>query len=497
MLEIFKQKEKALSKMEEAFTGKATSPELSKDKLADMLKTNPELLDAFERAYQENVLGADPQGLFDTNSRQAVDMSNKRPLPANAAEARKKVKPIIDRAVDELLADTSVYVYDGKTDHVEGPKVDAASIVPLTNDDLNELPFPFRPQLTGSLMSVDIKGPSFPHLLFFYERCRDQSLPEKERRYAYHMFRQGLDILDLDGVLYQMLDMNPNAMGNWLPKLVKACEGQEVFKIPATKVAKVPLPLLQLTRRDFEELNRTTMQIVDKWAVKAFELDESKDYFIKTGTYSSKFDFRNARVHEPKEVREIGEYLLYIHYQALQMAGFLSSPCIYGVSTTNEWVVREYIEDKESNPTIYKGLPLHTEFRVFVDCDKDTVIGQSPYWEPNTMKNRFGRWPDANNPNHKHDYVIYKAHEETLMDRYHKNLARVIEGIHGILPKLDLPGQWSIDVMLNGDDLWIIDMALAEQSAFYDCVPKELRRATPENWIPELRTETGAAENAN
>ena len=43
---------------------------------------------------------------------------------------------------------------------------------------------------------------------------------------------------------------------------------------------------------------------------------EDKEYFIKTGTYSSKFDFRNARVSGPKEVRELGEYLLFIHFHA-------------------------------------------------------------------------------------------------------------------------------------------------------------------------------------
>lgn len=57
------------------------------------------------------------------------------------------------------------------------------------------------------------------------------------------------------------------------------------------------------------------------------------------------------------------------------MASPLSQPSIYGVSTTNEWVVREFIPDKEGNPCIYKGLPLHTEYRVFVDCDTDEVLG--------------------------------------------------------------------------------------------------------------------------
>ena len=215
-------------------------------------------------------------------------------------------------------------------------------------------------------------------------------------------------------------------------------------------------------------------------------LDESKEYFIKTGTYSSKYDFRNAYVHGAKEVRELGEYLLFIHHQAVMMAEPLTSPCIYGVSTTNEWVVREFIPDKENNPTIYKGLPLHTEYRVFVDCDTDEVIGISPYWEPNTMKRRFGHCKDADSSHQIHDYVIYQMHEDTLMKRYKKHKERVKEEIQSLLPYLDLAGQWSIDVLQNGDEFWLIDMALAQDSALIECVPPQLRKITEENWIPEF-----------
>ena len=309
---------------------------------------------------------------------------------------------------------------------------------------------------------------------------------DKERTLGYHMFRQGLDILDLDGLTYKVIDMNKNSIGHWLPQLIDACEMQVFFKIPATTVAKVPLTLLQLTRCEYSGLTQTTLNIVDKWAMKAFSLDVSRDYFIKTGTYSSKFDFRNAKVTSEKEVRELGEYLLFIHHQALQMASPLSEPSIYGVSTTTEWVVREFIADKENNPCIYKGMPLHTEYRIFVDCDTDKVIGYVPYWEPETMKNRFSTKDDANSPHQIHDYVIYKAHEDVLMGRYEANIQTVLKHIEALLPNLDLQGQWSIDVMQNGDDFWLIDMAMAETSAFYLRVPAELRRPTPEEWIPQL-----------
>lgn len=40
--------------------------------------------------------------------------------------------------------------------------------------------------------------------------------------------------------------------------------------------------------------------------------------------------------------------------------------------------------------------------------------------------------------------------------------------------------------MQNGEDFWFIDMALAENSAFYECVPECLRKPVEENWLPKI-----------
>lgn len=41
--------------------------------------------------------------------------------------------------------------------------------------------------------------------------------------------------------------------------------------------------------------------------------------------------------------------------------------------------------------------------------------------------------------------------------------------------------------MQDGEDLWLIDMALAENSAFYrETVPAALMRPSEEHWMPEL-----------
>ena len=108
--------------------------------------------------------------------------------------------------------------------------------------------------------------------------------------------------------------MNPNSIGFWLPELVEAAKCQNFFKISKTTVIKVPITLLQLTRIDYQNLTPATIKILDEYCMKAFDLDINEEYFIKTGTYSSKFDFRNAYVKGEKEVRELGEYLMFIHF---------------------------------------------------------------------------------------------------------------------------------------------------------------------------------------
>lgn len=451
---------------------------------ADILKTNPELLQEFETAYaKSNIDGVVSDNFFDINAKQMAEFIDKDVPITDDVDA------MIKQIVAELLAETPVWKYDGQKADTMRYALPAGEIKEITVQDVSKLPEKLRPQLTANLMKRDISQPSYLELLEVYNNhlnCRNTH--NKER--WYHMFRQGLDILDLDAITYEMIGMNKNSMGYWLPQIVDAVDAQGYFKIPKTTIIKVPLTMLQLTRCEYMGLTPTTMAIVDRFCQRVFELDERKDYFIKTGTYSSKYDFRNAHVQGAKEVRELGEYLLFIHHQALQMASPLSQPVIYGVSTTNEWVVREFIHDKEDNPCIYNGMPLHTEYRVFVDFDTKEVLGVNPYWDPKVMKDRFSKGSDADTNKMKHDYVIYAMHEATLMDRYEKNAQTVVNKVEELLRDINLPGQWSIDIMQNGDDFYLIDMAEASTSALNHCIPKNKLRKLPENWIPELSTFT-------
>lgn len=463
---------------------------ITKEQIAELLRTTPEALKAFEASYHKNILetGYDTGNLMDVAGKQARD--------AVADTSSGIPEALVDRIVNELLPQAEYVDWDGEnlTFGTFRPETETTALAtPVTNADINMLPVPMRPQLAGDLVKKDIDGPSYPALLAAYMRMKEAKTP-KERQLGYHVFRQGLDILDLDPVLYAILSTNRNAMGNWLPALCDALAGTDFFKVPKTRVVRVPLPILQLSRTDYEYLTQATMAVVDRFCTKAFELDESKEYFVKTGTYSSKFDFRNAHVHGAKEVRELGEYLLYLSHQAVQMAGPLTQPSIYGVSTTNEWVVREYIPDPENDPEIYKGLPLRTEYRVFIDCDSDEVLGISPYWRPDVMKQRFGHKPDADSPHQVHDYITYCAAEPKLMERYEANKDAVLAHVKELLPTLDLQGQWSLDIMQSGDEFYIIDMALACNSALKDCVPAGLLKPDTEISLPRIPDGTDREE---
>lgn len=457
---------------------------LDVDTAAAMLRTTPGLLREFERSYHANVLDRKnaPTGALGPDARSVIASRSGHELSDAALS-------LDARIVRELLADTSVIRYDGE----RVTTIPSLAPVPekyVTEADVNALQPGERPQLAGELIHRQIDTVNYPLLLDMWRRATDPKRSARQRREAYGMFRTGLDLLDLDPVMYLMLDMNPAGMGHWLPALVEANEGKTFFRIPKTTIAKAPLTLLQLSRVEYESLTAATLDVVDRWAQATFGLDPDGSYFLKTGTYSSKYDYRNAHVDDPHEVAQIGEYLLYIQSQAVEMAGPLNQPSTYGVSTTNEFVVREYVPDRLGLPTIYMGLPLRCEYRCFIDCDTKGLLGVHPYWDPEVMNHRFRDAPDASNPHMRHDAVTYAMHEPLLMREYEASKDSVASHVAELLPGLNLAGQWSLDVMKDGDDYWLIDMAPAERSTFYErTVPKGKRRPMVENWMPELEGE--------
>lgn len=94
-------------------------------------------------------------------------------------------------------------------------------------------------------------------------------------------------------------------------------------------------------------------------------------------------------------------------------------------------------------------------------------------------------------------YQLHSMNDSTISDNLFKVNAKQAAGMN---PKLDLSEkdivQELIDqivkellaqvVMQNGEDFYIIDMALAKDSALQSCVPKGMIKAVKEDWIPRI-----------
>ena len=450
------------------------------DVIAELLKNNPEQIEVFQNIYEEYEKTDESKNLFQQNAAKTIEAQPK------FLEVSKELDKVIDSIVDELLSQSQVW-----DSEKEGALKLPNPVQHYQLSNAKELSKLGDIQLTGYLCKVDVDASSSDTLLETYRKYL-----ETGNMQFYHLFRQGLDILDLDYLAYEMLSYDPNSMSKWLPEIAKAAKEKGFFKIPKTKILRVPMTLLQSTRVfEYQSLSPVTIEIINRYIHKVFELDDAKDYFIKTGTFSSKFDFRNAKVTAGQEVRELGSYLWYIQHQASQMASPLNNVCMYGVSSNNEWVVREFVDDVENNPTIYNGLPLHTEYRVFVDFDTNEIVGINPYWDADVMKENFLDVGSSAPSQKHHDYVIYTAHEHILAKRYEDNKEKVLSEVKKLLPDCKLQGQWSIDIMQNGNDFWLIDMARASESSLSHCVPQEKLKKAPLPFLKQLEEISDSSEN--
>ena len=210
---------------------------LDVDTAAAMLRTTPGLLREFERSYHANVLDRKnaPTGPLGPDARSVIESRSGHDLSDEALA-------LDARIVRELLADTSIIRYDGER-LTAAPSLAPVPESYVTEADVDVLEPGERPQLAGELIHRQIDAVNYPLLLDMWRRATDLKRSARQRREAYGMFRTGLDLLDLDPVMYRMLDLNPAGMGHWLPALAKANEGKTFFRIPKTTIAKVPMTL--------------------------------------------------------------------------------------------------------------------------------------------------------------------------------------------------------------------------------------------------------------
>lgn len=300
-----------------------------------------------------------------------------------------------------------------------------------------------------------------------WRQAHDASLPKKEQNNLLNFTYRLASVSDITPKLYEIFNQNRNTMSFWFSKLVDALkqsqkDGHHFFKIPETTVITLPIELSQYMRLDYQNTNEQSRKFFNDWLIKAFELDLNKEYFIKTGEFSSKFEFKNAHLTEPDQ---IGDYFSVISNNAMMV----------GAGLNNDVVVREYIDDPEHHDTIYDGMPLRTEFRTFIDCDNKQLIDIVPYWNPIVMRRSLSD-QSCYAPDIQRDYQTYCANTDRLTKEFNQYHNQIAKEIIPIIDNLDLDGCWALDVMKSGDDFYLIDMSDMRDSALTELIPESKRR---------------------
>lgn len=240
---------------------------------------------------------------------------------------------------------------------------------------------------------------------------------------------------------------NVNNISYWFPK-IKDCG----IKVPKTLIFQVPEEVTKAYFMDKEDENiHTVLKFVEEDIIPSIPIDMFF-LFVKNGTFSNKYDFSTCRVR--KNSLEMTRGIIEQNYNAE----------VYGAGGLTEIAVREFIgswQAVNSTLCIYNGMPLRPEFRVFYDFDSKEVLYSVNYWD----------WDYCyeNIKNNVSDGVIYKEAYPELMSFFLTNKDKVEDMVKKAMENVDFFGKWSIDIMYDkeSDTYYLIDMALAEQSAYW------------------------------
>lgn len=183
--------------------------------------------------------------------------------------------------------------------------------------------------------------------------------------------------------------------------------------------------------------------------------------FVKNGTFSNKFWAEGSCIVE--RISSLAEAVANVNYAALCVeAGGLG-----------ELVVRQLITcDRRKTPCIYNGLPLRPEFRVFYDFDERKPIFVVNYWDTGYVEKELHDLTDR---------LVFQNQKPQLESFYEQHKDEVTALVEAAMANVDLDGAWSVDIMWDDirEKYWLIDMAVAETSTYWDWRPGATRKPRP------------------
>lgn len=243
---------------------------------------------------------------------------------------------------------------------------------------------------------------------------------------------------------------DPNEAIFWFPETVKTG-----FRVPKTAFVRLPVEVwydawaLALDGKTEGPAWDNVIKAI-KEAVPGF--NPSEGFFFRTGGSSGKFTFNDScRISDEKSLVKAITYTWYEN----ELCG----------KPLSRWLMfREFIETDNNRPAIYCGLKLNTEVRIFWDADEKKVLGAFDYWyqESDRIKHVLEYQPE--------ELSAYTEAESEVRDEVARLTPALIDECRKRLPAMELEGQWSVDFMWTGSEWVLIDMAVARQSAFFECI---------------------------
>ena len=269
---------------------------------------------------------------------------------------------------------------------------------------------------------------------------------KETKRIIHHIF-ENIDFEKLRKDHYENEINNSNNFSYWYPK-VKSCG----IKMSKAWIFKFNFEEWKTIEAMEEKENREKALVILKEKIEGNkEIKRGRLYNIKNGAFSNKFNANDCF----SNYYDIPRKFLNIQYAGM----------CYDADGTSEMIIREVVDyDPSVVPTIYNGLPLRPEYRVFVDFDNDNTLYIVNYWDYDYCYSHLN----------KTDKIIFDYMRSYLESEFENNKDKVIELIeNNLIPynkknKDRLTGIWSVDIMKVDEDYYLIDMAIGCQSAYYD-----------------------------
>lgn len=265
------------------------------------------------------------------------------------------------------------------------------------------------------------------------------------------------EIAEAESSYKKWLEENPNNFSFWFPKVSEAIpEGKFDVSIPKSMIIPVPYEIVKCIFMENETDEETIMSWIrqEKISERIKEFaDGDSILFMKNGCFSDKFDFDNACRLTRFDDDTIFSHFLRINQDSM-MCGF------NGAGGNTELIIRKYIPESPKSSYIYHGIPMRPEVRVFYDFTKQILHYDVFYWDRLYCLDKIYD---------KEDKKTFKKVNRKLEDEYKRLFEQHKTQIMLALREVnDLEGVWSVDFILEEDKVWLIDMAIGSQSAYYE-----------------------------